>query len=325
MKTTFCFGEALIDFHAAAPDEAHQPAVYTPHAGGAPANVAVAVAKLGGHALFAGMFGRDAFGTFLLESLRKAGVDIRYTRSTAEANTALAFVSLDASGERSFSFYRPPAADLLFRVEDFEPQAFRDSTIFHVCSNSLTEPEIANTTLTGMMRARESGTLVSFDMNLRPALWQKHQDPLPRVWAALEAADIVKLSAEEFAFVADSAGGEEAVCNRLWASYADWLVVTDGASPVRWFTPSSHGTFQPFVMQAIDTTGAGDAFVGGLLHALIEDGATADTLATLVANHARREAVLRFASACGALAVTRKGSFAAMPCAKMVSDFLDAQ
>src|ERR1700761_5233673 len=177
-----CFGEALIDFHSEGRDERGFPRSFVPFAGGAPANVAVAVARLGGNGAFAGMLGKDLFGDFLLDSLQQAGVDCAGVARTDEARTALAFVALAANGERSFSFYRPPSADLLFRPEHFHPDGFTNVAVFHVCSNSMTEGAIAATTVAGMRRARDEGALVSFDMNLRPALWPRDFDPRPRMW-----------------------------------------------------------------------------------------------------------------------------------------------
>lgn len=323
MKSILCFGEALIDFHAQPSPDPLSPPAYLPHAGGAPANVAVAVAKLGGHAAFAGMLGADAFGDLLLRSLADAGVDMRYVQRTDKANTALAFVSLDAHGERSFSFYRPPSADLLFRTGHFDPQAFAEAAIFHVCSNSLTEQAIAAVTLEGMTRARAAGALVSFDMNLRPALWPAGENACPRLWATLAAADLVKLSVEELDFMAADAGSREAVYQRLWQGHARGLIVTDGAAAIRWLTPSLSGSFRPHAVPAVDTTGAGDAFVGGLLYSLAAHNAQPDTLPGLMADAGTREAVLGFAAACGALAVGRRGSFTAMPDMPEVRRFLE--
>ncbi len=324
-KRILCFGEALIDFHVQAPADIQASSAYVPHAGGAPANVAVALARLGDRSTFVGMLSRDTFGDFLLHSLDQAGVDTRYVRRTDSANTALAFVSLDSKGERSFSFYRPPAADLLFRSEHFDPAAFAGAGVFHACSNSLTEADIAATTLDGMRRARASGALVSFDMNLRPALWPHGEDPLPRVWEALHAADVVKLSADELAFLAGHHESERGVFEQLWHGHARWLIITDGAAPIRWFTPQSSGTLPSFDVPARDSTGAGDAFVGGLLHGLNEAGAKADTLKPLIDDASRRDAVLRFAAACGGIAVSRVGSFSAMPDPAGVENFLNAE
>ena len=322
MKSIVCFGEALIDFHAP-PSAPGQAPAFVPHPGGAPANVAVAAARLGSRTAFAGMLGDDMFGDMLLDGLGTAGVDTTHVRRTGEANTALAFVALDEHGERSFSFYRPPAADLLFRDSDFDPRMFADTSIFHAGSCSMTESDIAEVTLTGMRRARAGGALVSFDMNLRPKLWPRDSDPSPRLWAALACADLVKLSADEFAFLATPLASEARTCDRLWNGGTRLLLVTDGARAIRWFTPAAAGSLPAFAVRAVDSTGAGDAFVGGLLHGLATDGIDAAGLDALAGDDARRDALLRFAAACGALAVGRVGSFAAMPERATVRRFLE--
>jgi fructokinase len=314
MRNIVCFGEALIDFLAAPghpSDSADLP--FLRHAGGAPANVAVALAALETPVAFAGMLGEDMFGDFLLHSLERSGVATRYVRRTAAAKTALAFVALDARGERSFSFYRPPAADLLFAPTHFDADCFDDLGAFHACSNSLCGSPSAEATLEGMRRARGSGAIVSFDLNLRPALWPAGADPLPLLWQALSLADLVKLSAEELDYLAQSEGGAEAVRQRLWRGPAQVLVVTDGPAPCSWHTRGAQGTQAVPSVTAVDTTGAGDAFVAGLLASLMEADVRPASLSAHFLDDARRRAALGFAAACGAVAVGRHGAFAAMP------------
>jgi fructokinase len=312
VKSIVCFGEALIDFLADPALDSHGARVFHQHAGGAPANVAAAVARLGGAAEFVGMFGRDMFGDFLIERLHAAGVSTRYAQRTSAAKTALAFVALDAQGERSFSFYRPPAADLLFRDDHFDDTCFANASIFHVCSNSLTDEDIAHSTLKGMARARAAGALVSMDMNLRPSLWPRDADPLPRLWQALRAADLVKLASEELAYLAAHGTGERSALERLLASVRV-VVVTDGPEPLRWFSRSRRGELAVPRVPVVDTTAAGDAFVGGMLFELAGRGVSAANLDALLADETAWSQVLRFAGACGALTVTRRGAFAAMP------------
>jgi fructokinase len=314
MRTIVCFGEALIDFLAApghAPDSPDLP--FLRHAGGAPANVAVALATLQVPAAFAGMLGADMFGDFLLHSLERAGVATRFVRRTDAAKTALAFVALDERGERSFSFYRPPAADLLFAPSDFDAACFEGLGAFHACSNSLCGSPSAEATLEGMRRARAAGAIVSFDLNLRPALWPAGADPLPLLWQALSLADLVKLSAEELDYLAQAEGSAGAVRERLWRGHAAVLVVTDGPAPCSWHTRAAHGTQPVPSVAAVDTTGAGDAFVAGLLASLLEADVRPATLAAHFHDDAARRATLGFAAACGAVAVGRHGAFAAMP------------
>ncbi|WP_448100406.1 carbohydrate kinase family protein [Luteibacter jiangsuensis] len=323
MSSILCFGEALIDFHAQPQGGAGQPPAFVPFAGGAPANVAVAAARLGGKARFAGMLSRDMFGDFLLKSLTELGVGTEDIARTDEARTALAFVAHDEKGDRSFSFYRPPAADLLFRPEHFRPAAFDDLAVFHVCSNSLTEAAIAATTVEGMRRARAAGALVSFDMNLRPALWPKDEAPLPRLWETLNEADVIKLSAEEFAFIHAGAGSDDAVLERLWRGKARLLLVTDGPEPMRWFTRGARGTLQGYTVDAVDTTAAGDAFVGGLLARLAMEEVTPARFDALIADEARLVGLIRFAAAAGAITATHKGSFTAIPDQAEVMAFME--
>ena len=314
MPEVICFGEALIDFLAEpAGGRGGGPRHFVQYAGGAPANVAVAVARLGGAAAFVGMLGEDMFGDFLVHSFDAAGVATDRIVRTGDAKTALAFVSLDQNGERHFSFYRPPAADLLFRPEHFRENGFASAAVFHVCSNSLTEAAIADTTFAGMERARRAGALVSVDLNLRPSLWPKDVDPRPRLWSELQRADLVKLDRAELAFLAGPAGGESAALAAIRQGRTRFVVVTDGPAPVRYWTPAAAGEVATFPIAAIDTTAAGDAFVGGLLYRLASGGVDAEHFDAFVADEARVREALAFASACGALATTRHGAFAAMP------------
>jgi len=307
-----CFGEALIDF-LALPALPGQPRHFVEFAGGAPANVSAAVARLGGNARFVGMLGVDMFGEFLMSQLRAFGVDTRFTAHTGAARTALAFVSLDEEGERSFSFYRPPAADLLFRVEHFRSECFADAAVLHVCSNSLTEADIAQTTVAGMQLAREHGALVSMDLNLRPSLWPEGFDPAPRLWDALAQADVIKLCRSEADFLIRRAGHHDAMLQRLRQGNARLVLITDGGKPVRWFTRDAQGEAPAFRVSTVDTTAAGDAFVAGLLLRLVERGVRSGTFDALLADKAAIADALRHATAAGALAATKHGAFAAMP------------
>ena len=326
MPKIVCFGEALIDLLAQPPATAVAPRAFLQYAGGAPANVAVAAARLGADTHFAGMLGQDMFGDFLFDSFAAMGVATDCIVRTDAAKTALAFVALDAHGERSFSFYRPPAADLLFRAEHFGPACFDGAGVFHACSNSLTEAAIAEATLHGMARARHAGALVSLDLNLRPALWPQGVDPAPRLWQALEQAELVKLSREELEFLAESqAGGEAGVRARLFAAQAQCIVVTDGPAPMRWYTRDADGQLSGFRVSVLDSTAAGDAFVGGLLVRLGERGGDGRGFAAFCRDRAALEDAIRFGAAVGALAVTRKGAFAAMPTHDEVQRLLQEQ
>jgi fructokinase len=324
LRSIVCFGEVLIDFFAQPVATPDSPRTFVQHAGGAPANVAVAVARLGAPAQFVGALGADMFGDFLQESLRVAGVRTDHAVRTDAARTALAFVALDHEGERSFSFYRPPAADLLFRAEDFHPDCFDGAGAFHVCSNSLTGEPAASATLQGMQRARDAGVLVSMDLNLRPMLWPRDVDPRPLLWQALQQADVVKLARNELEYLATDSD-ERAVLARLLQGQARWVIVTDGPGPIRWYTREGEGESRSPRVKAIDTTAAGDAFVGGLLFHLVQAGVDAAQLAGFLRDRKAIDDALRFAASVGAIAVTRHGAFAAMPGLADVQQLLKEQ
>ena len=323
MPSILCFGEALIDFHPEGRDEHGFSRAYLPYAGGGQANVAVGVAKLGGAARFMGMLSKDRFGDFLVDQLERAGVDTGYAPRTAAAPTALAFVQLDEHGERSFEFYRPPSADMLFRTEHIDAAAFDGCTVLHACSLSMSEPEGAEATRECMRRARASGTLVSFDLNLRPARWTAVDDPHPVMWSGLELADIVKLSAEELDYLAID--GEKAFLERLWSGHTRLLVVTDGAAPIRWFARDADGELPTYTCEVVDSTAAGDAFVAGMLQGLAREGVDAKIFDAWIVDIHALHATLRLAAACGALTVTRRGSFSAMPDMDEVAAFMEVR
>ena len=313
MKKVISFGEALIDMlsNRTAGEHLDAPETFTKYPGGAPANVAVAVAKLGGEAYFAGKVGADMFGDCLRDEMATAGVKTDYLLQTTEAKTALAFVSLDEQGERSFEFYRPPSADLLFRPEEFLNDWFAEPGLFHFCSNTLTEASIRAATLAGINRAKAAGFLISFDINLRPNLWPADGDPLSSIWAAIEHTDLLKLCTEELAFLCRDQD-EESVIRRILDSGVSLILITDGGNPLRYIGREIQGALQPPEIRVVDSTAAGDAFTGGVLFALAEQGIDRDQLAALN-DSARLEPILTLGMRCGAFAVSRKGAFAALP------------
>ena len=321
-----CFGEALVDMlsnRVSGMGSATGPEQFTKFAGGAPANAAVAVAKLGGTAYFAGMLGKDAFGHFLQGALDAEGVKTDYVRFTDEAKTALAFVSLDDHGERSFEFYRPPAADLLFRTDDFDPEIFSGQGILHICSNSLTEAAIADTTETAVALAREAGWLVSFDVNLRHNLWESGQADRQRVNKLVAESDIVKLSLEELEYLAaeDERQVTGSYITRQLQQRPQLILVTDASEPVQWATRSDWGGVRPPAVRAVDTTAGGDGFIGGLIYQLAAARVTPDKLSGWLASGAHERA-LEFACACGAHAVSHRGAFVALPTQESLRVFL---
>jgi len=312
MTRLIAFGEALVDMLSSRLGTSSAQETFTPYAGGAPANVAVACARLGVPSLFVGMLGRDRFGDFILEELSSHGVDVSHVTRTDEAKTALAFVSRDASGERRFDFYRPPSADLLYRPEHLPSDLFDADSILHLCSNTLTETDITATTFAVAERAAAAGALISVDANIRANLWPKHRVDTARITALLDKAQLIKLASEELELLRGAASEESYLQARL-ASGAALIVITDGGEPVTAVTAHSRMRVAPPKVRVVDTTAAGDAFIGGLLSRLVDARLTRDTLPAWASDEARMRESLEFATRCGAFTVTRPGSYAALP------------
>jgi fructokinase len=318
MFKVISFGEALVDLLSSnisgkSSEEKDKAAEsFTKYPGGAPANVAAAVSRLGGDAFFAGMLGDDMFGDFIAHSLAQEGVNLHFVSRTKAAKTGLAFVSLDAQRERTFEFYRHPSADMLFTAADFPKHCFDGNGLFHYCSNTLTSDGLYGATLAGLKRAKDAQWLVSFDVNLRVNLWADITQARPAIWACFAYADLVKMSMEELDFVA---GNEPHVdtLDKIMAAGVRLIVITDGGKPLRYFSAGNSGAMTPIKVTMVDATAAGDAFVGGLLFTLAEQNITPNSLAGLLTNKAALEAVIRFASVCGAHAVQRAGAISSLP------------
>ena len=309
MKPVVCFGEALIDFLNTGQEAQDGLNIkrYQQYPGGAPANAAVAVARLGGQACFAGQVGNDQFGHFLQTSLSTYGVDTQFLLKHPTANTALAFVILDNNGERSFSFHRHQSADVIFSQEQINPQWFRHQPLFHICSNTLTDPAIADVTFEAVRQARTAGALVSFDVNLRHNLWPERKADKTKVNQLLQQVDIIKFSLEELEYMAEPS--TKSYIQHLLQSGCQLIVVTDGPNTMRCYTQTTELAINPPAVTAVDTTAGGDAFIGGLLFAFSHCHA----LPVSSEQHTLLETMLWFAANCGALAVTRPGAFPALP------------
>lgn len=310
-----CFGEVLIDFLQDPADSA----LFRRFAGGAPANVAVAVAKLGGDSQFIGMLGQDMFGDFLQLELQRYGVDCQAIARTSAAKTALAFVALDNKGDRSFSFYRPPAADLLYQPTDCPAGFWTEPGILHLCSNSLTEPSIAATSFALVQQAKQQGWLISVDANLRHNLWSGGQADRGLVIALLQQADLIKLSEDELQFLANGQPSADWIAELLPQPAIDgkaqprWLVVTAGANEVQSCSPYQCLTVPVTPVQVLDTTAAGDAFVGAWLYQLSHQLASGQSLQSVLQDQSLTAQIVKGAIQAGSLTCQKYGSFAALP------------
>ncbi|MGG1516652.1 PfkB family carbohydrate kinase [Paenibacillus oryzisoli] len=304
-------GELLIDF---VPDVNGQAladvASFGKAAGGAPANVAAAVARLGGDARFIGKIGRDAFGDFLVRTLDDVGVHTAVVQ-TDEAKTGLAFVSLRADGERDFLFFRDPAADMLLRADEVQPQWLEDAAVYHFGSVSLIAEPCRTATLDAARRARELGALVSYDPNVRLALWPSPEAARAEILAQLPLADVVKVSEEEIEFLlgTDATTGAQ----QLLSQGPSVIIITLGAAGCRVVSARQDVVIPGVSVTAVDTTGAGDSFVGAMLVQLAALGAAPAELADALAEPGVAERVFAFANRVGALTTTRRGAIPALP------------
>jgi fructokinase len=313
-----CLGELLIDF---IPEENGQPlanvGAFRRAAGGAPANVAAAVAKLGGKSRFIGKIGQDPFGDYLRSTLVEAGVEAAVV-ATEEAKTGLAFVSLRHDGERDFLFFRDPAADMLLRTDEVQEQWLADAAVFHFGSVSLISEPCRSATLETARRARALGALVSYDPNVRLALWPSAEAARAEILQQLPLADVVKVSEEEVDFLlgTDVTTGAQQLLQRG----PKVIVVTLGPQGCRVVTPRQDVVVPGKPVAAVDTTGAGDGFVGGMLFQLAALGLTPAGIADALGNAETAKRVFAFANRVGAITTTRRGAIPALPTLQEVEE-----
>ena len=322
MSRIWTIGEALIDFVALEPGaRLGDVSRFQRAPGGAPANVAAGIACLGGSAGFIGKVGADEFGRFLCDTLATFGVDISRLTMTPEARTALAFVSLTAEGERDFLFYRSPCADMLLRAEEIETAGLTGSTL-HFGSLSLIQEPSRSAVEAAVMAVRESGGFVSYDPNLRLALWPSAAEARRTTRDAVRWAHFVKVSEEEMTFLT----GEqdiEAGARALLRQGPVLVAVTLGPNGALVATESVRIHVPGLRVDTVDTTGAGDGFVAGFLVRLLERMGTWLSPAVLAEVDLRD--VGRFANAVGALVTTRRGAMTALPQRHEVESLLGAE
>ncbi len=310
-------GELLIDFVATKSGVTlAQASTFLKALGGAPANVAVGIARLGYSAGFMGQVGNDEFGHFLADTLRDYGVDTTALQFSTQARTALAFVSLLADGERDFMFYRHPSADMLWQPEQVDREYVTSTRIFHYGSISLINEPSRIATLTALEYAKSNGTLLSYDPNLRLPLWPSPDAARSGILNGWQHAEIIKVSEEELFFVSTQHTMEHAA-RSLWHDKLRLLVITQGKGGCTYFTPEASGHVAGFLVQPVDTTGAGDGFVAGMLVGLLERN--------LQWEKENIEKALLLGNAVGALATTQAGAISSLPTMQEAQAFLQKQ
>jgi fructokinase len=315
MAEVVCMGELLIDFVSTESGVSLVDApAFKKAAGGAPANVAVGLSRLGVSSAFMGKVGDDEFGRFLAQTLDENGVDTTPLVFSKDARTALAFVSLTADGERDFMFYRHPSADMLFESVEVDTNAIRRAKLFHYGSISLIGDPSRSATLHAVEVAQEAGLVISYDPNLRLPLWPAEEAARKGMMLGWEHAQIIKASAEELRFLTGEGDLARSV-KQLWHPALWLLVVTIGRNGCHYFTEKADHRVTGFQVDAIDTTGAGDGFVAGMLMGLVRRPDVWKDKAAL-------EDVLVFANAVGALTTTKRGAIPALPTLSAVSELI---
>jgi len=314
-----CLGEALIDFVATDVGPLRRAPGFVKAAGGAPANVAVAAAKLGLRSGFMGAVGRDEFGYFLRDTLAAAGVDVRGLCLSEEGGTPLAFVSLRKDAQRDFLFYWTDTADQRIDVRDLPVSLARSSRAFHYGSISLIHPAMRKATqecLRAAKRARD--VFISCDPNVRLGLWPAAKQARKTILDAIAPAHLVKINDDELGFLVGRRSLSAGM--RALTEYTDaGILVTLGGRGAAYRWKGSEGVVPGFRVASIDSTGAGDGFVAGFLARML---ASAGDPMKLREAPPDLEEWIRYANAVGALATTKRGAIPSFPSGKAVAKTL---
>ena len=315
-----CLGEILIDlFPAELGRRLAEVSAFLPKPGGAPANVAVAAARLGKKSAFIGQAGDDIFGHRLREILAGEGVDVRGLRFDPDRRTTLAFIAMPDEHSAEFVFYRNPGADLGLLAEELDLALLASTRAFHCGSLSLVAEPARTATHTALRLARQAGALISFDVNYRPSLWQNPREALDCIWAVLPQVHLLKVNEKELELLTGG-GDPDNAAPALLAKGPALIAVTFGAGGSYFFTAKASGYVPAFQVLTVDAIGCGDAFMAGLLCQLVSED---DWRSELSAEHLQQ--VFRYASAVGALTALKHGVIPALPTADEVSAFLRTQ
>lgn len=299
-------GEILIDMTYAGKSEAGQ-TLFEQNPGGAPANVLAAVSKLGGTAAFIGKVGNDMHGEFLRDTLKKHGINDINLITTDEAFTTLAFVELADNGERHFSFARKPGADIMLREEDVNMELIENSFVFHIGSLSLTDEPSRTATFAALEHAKQNNVIVSYDPNYRELLWKSREDAIIGMKSVIPYVDIMKLSDEEISLITGKDNPGDAI-DELISQGVHCVMVTMGDKGAVVGIKDGTVIAEAKSCKAVDTTGAGDAFMGGFLYKLCANKIRPEEL-TL--DNIKDFAV--FANKVAAFCVGKRGGINAMP------------
>ena len=310
-------GELLIDFTPAGTSAQGSP-ILEQKPGGAPCNGLAMLARYKRSTGFIGKIGNDIHGRFLCRAVREAGIGCGGLVMSDEVHTTLAFVSMDESGDRSFSFYRNPGADMMLEEGDINNSLIKNCKIFHFGTLSMTHKGVRKATKKAIKKAKESGALISFDPNLRPPLWESLNDAKKQVEYGLSQCDILKISDNEIQWFTGEKDFDKGI-KKLQDKYSIKLIVLSmGKDGSRAYYKDLRVEKPAFVQKnTIETTGAGDTFGGCCLNFILKYGL--DNM-----DQEKLEKMLTFANAAASLITTKKGALRVMPTKDEVKDFIKA-
>jgi fructokinase len=300
-------GELLIDFTPAGISIQGNP-LYEANPGGAPCNVLAMMSKLGRRTAFIGKVGDDIHGRQLAAAIRKAGIDSSYLITDSDADTTLAFVALNEDGDRDFSFYRRPGADTMLQPKDISKELIQDTRLLHFGSLSLTHQPARQATQLAVQFAKELGCLISFDPNYRAPLWDNRDEAVTQMLWGCGQADIAKLALEEL-FMLTGNGDTNQIAVKTLETFPNIkiLLVTDGKNGANAYWQDQSVSCPTYLnVETVDTTGAGDTFLGSCLSQLLDYD-----LEEISSDEMRN--ILKFSNAAASLVTTKKGALLSMP------------
>ena len=307
-------GELLIDFTMNGQSEQGNN-MFEACPGGAPCNVLALLNKMGKKTAFIGKVGKDQFGTLLRDTITEAGIDASNLMVDENVNTTLAFVHTFPDGDREFSFYRNPGADMMLTADEVNPDVVKDTKVFHFGTLSMTHEGVREATKKAVETAKANGCLVSFDPNLRPPLWGSLDLAKEQMEYGFGKCDILKISDNEIQFVSGKEDYDEGIAYLQETYNIPLILLTMGKDGSRAYYKGMRVERPGFSVKAIETTGAGDTFCGSSLNYLVDhdfENLTEEQLGEM----------LTFANAAAALVTTKKGAIKAMPVKEEVLELI---
>lgn len=307
-------GELLIDFTMNGQSEQGNN-MFEACPGGAPCNVLALLNKMGKKTAFIGKVGKDQFGTLLRDTITEAGIDAPNLMVDENVNTTLAFVHTFPDGDREFSFYRNPGADMMLTADEVNPEVVKDTKVFHFGTLSMTHEGVREATKKAVETAKANGCLVSFDPNLRPPLWSSLDLAKEQMEYGFGKCDILKISDNEIQFVSGKEDYDEGIAYLQETYNIPLILLTMGKDGSRAYYKGMRVERPGFSVKAIETTGAGDTFCGSSLNYLVDhdfENLTEEQLGEM----------LTFANAAAALVTTKKGAIKAMPVKEEVLELI---